>query len=361
MKKVSVFLAVFVTFFSLKGQPCDIRMYDIYSPIGSAVVTFLMCEAHTVNREFFDLCYSATYPNAEMIILYDNLGSTRKFNCHGYAWLRVEKGIDRWIGTGWTNDINEPEWVYVTDGSYYIVSQETYPGKVFWPNDDHTAITTEQSGWFISKWNQYPLFRHRWDDSPYGADFHYYVVNCSVTNNQIVNIIDKTITSGIDIISCGSVNAQNFTITNNATVNITAGEMVWLKPGFHAADGTNVSISINNNSPKSASTTQNSVIETKNETHKISKENDNHAVFLNKPEIKLFPNPNSGSFQLETNFSLSNITHFKITNLLGISIFETQHLDSKDIKLQDVSMGFYFIVATLKDGNVLTQKLMIQR
>jgi hypothetical protein len=80
------------------GQCEDTPMYDIFTPVGNRVTTWLTCEAPDEVREYYDDFYSSRYPNAEMITVYDNLSSTRKFNCHGYAWLRVEEGIDRWIG-----------------------------------------------------------------------------------------------------------------------------------------------------------------------------------------------------------------------------------------------------------------------
>ncbi|GHU59070.1 hypothetical protein FACS189411_15470 [Bacteroidia bacterium] len=73
-----------------------------------------MCEASLTTREAFDNTYSSNYPLAEKIVTYNSLSSTRKFNCHGYAWLRVETGIDRWIGYSVTTE----EDIYMTDGSY---------------------------------------------------------------------------------------------------------------------------------------------------------------------------------------------------------------------------------------------------
>ncbi|HNS30664.1 MAG TPA: T9SS type A sorting domain-containing protein [Tenuifilaceae bacterium] len=47
---------------------------------------------------------------------------------------------------------------------------------VSWSSGDHSAVTTQEAGWYISKWNEFPLIKHRWDDSPYGtADLKYYV------------------------------------------------------------------------------------------------------------------------------------------------------------------------------------------
>jgi len=83
----------------------------------------------------------------------------------------VEQGIDRWIGTGWYHlgDIVDPENIYMTDNSYTLMSQETYPGKVSWASGDHSAITTIQQGVFISKWNEWPLVQHAWNYSPFGT------------------------------------------------------------------------------------------------------------------------------------------------------------------------------------------------
>ena len=81
----------------------------------------------------------------------------------------------------------------------------------------------------------------------------------------------------------------------------------------------------------------------------------------NSYKINLLPNPNSGTFQLETNFSLADISHLKITNMLGVSVYETQKITSNTIQLQTTPNGLYFVVIILKDGNLLTEKMMIQR
>jgi hypothetical protein len=77
------------------------------------------------------------------------------------------------------------------------------------------------------------------------------------------------------------------------------------------------------------------------------------------PAFSILPNPNPGTFQLETNFPLSDIGNLKIVNLLGIPVFETQTLSSNTIQLQNAATGQYFVVMILKDGSVLTQKMMV--
>jgi hypothetical protein len=79
------------------------------------------------------------------------------------------------------------------------------------------------------------------------------------------------------------------------------------------------------------------------------------------PEFSVTPNPNAGTFQLETNFPLSEIDNLKITNTLGVTVYESQHLVSNEIQLQNSAPGLYFVVMVLKDGTALTQKVMVQR
>jgi hypothetical protein len=97
------------------------------------------------------------------------------------------------------------------------------------------------------------------------------------------------------------------------------------------------------------------------DTSDILEETENKEVGINeKPEIKLYPNPNPGIFQIETNFPLSNIGNFKVTNLLGVTVYETKNVSSNTIQLKSSSSGVHFVVIFLKDGSILTQKMMVQ-
>jgi hypothetical protein len=83
MKKAHIFLIICISCsHSLIAQCDDVQMYDIYTPMGNSVETWLMCES----------------------------------------------SIDRWIGYSYTT----AEDIYMTDGSYTEISQATYPGKVSW-------------------------------------------------------------------------------------------------------------------------------------------------------------------------------------------------------------------------------------
>lgn len=52
-KNIILFLTGFVFSYTLKGQ-CDIKMSDIYTPVGNPVVTFLMCESDNSVRDYWD-------------------------------------------------------------------------------------------------------------------------------------------------------------------------------------------------------------------------------------------------------------------------------------------------------------------
>ena len=77
-------------------------------------------------------------------------------------------------------------------------------------------------------------------------------------------------------------------------------------------------------------------------------------------ELNIVPNPNNGSFQMEANFPLSDIAHLKIVNLLGVPVLETQRVVSHTIQLENAVNGPYFVVMILKDGSVITRKMMVQ-
>ena len=186
-----------------------------------------MVNVDETDQERWDIYWFTRYPppNAIQIPTYNGYSSTGKFNCHGYAWLRVEQGIDRWIEK-YLNGSNLG--AFVRDGSYVEVPSETFPGKVFWTSDDHSAITTEEPGWVISKWANGPLCKHRWNYSPYGSSptLKDYVKNCEGDFvSPPTDFIDQTVTTDQTVTGC-SINVQNVIVTNNAKLKLgTLGEV----------------------------------------------------------------------------------------------------------------------------------------
>jgi len=179
----------------------DTLKCDIRTPNGSPVMTWAMLESSLETRQRLDNDFAELFPYAVQIITYDGRSSTRRFNCHGHTWLRVYGGANRWIGYDWTDMGRYPD-IFMTDGSYIQVATETYPGKVFWGRPgDHSAITTSQRGIFISKWNEGPLMKHAWNDSPFGTDnLMFFVRNTPQWPAHCDNCIQDGDETGLD---CG--------------------------------------------------------------------------------------------------------------------------------------------------------------
>lgn len=212
---------------------------DVKTPNYSNVVAYVTYESSDATREYFDFYFKTRYPNAEAIDTYPATddpdiyySSSRRFNCHGYAWYMMSSegsGLNdpRWIGYYYTTD----EDIFMTDGSYTEVQNEVYPGKVSWASGDHSAISTSETGRYISKWNEYPLMEHDWDDSPFGTqNLKYYQLNC------FRKIENKTINTDLTRTGC-QVLLKNVTIQNNVNVNITTGNWLDIQGTFNAYSG----------------------------------------------------------------------------------------------------------------------------
>jgi hypothetical protein len=160
---------------------------NVRTPKNSIVTAWITSESSTEARSGWDNYWKTRYPSNEAITTYDGYSSTRRFNCHGYAWYMVSdegSGLNdpRWIGYQYTTD----EDIYMSDGSYIKVANEMFPGKVSWSSGDHSAITTDVPGKFISKWNEWPLMKHDWDDTPFGTTNLKYYVSTNITGNSSV-------------------------------------------------------------------------------------------------------------------------------------------------------------------------------
>jgi len=151
-------------------------------------------------------------------------------------------------------------------------------------------------------------------------------------------------------------------VISSGTVSYKAGTEVRLLEGFHAKSGSNFSAQIEELDCNSTNAPSFSSPKGGDPDHIITEIPD---FSLSQPQIpyqiNLLPNPNNGAFQLETNFPLAEIEMFKVINLLGTTIYETKHLPSNAIQLPTYAQGVHFVVLFLKDGTVLTQKMMIRQ
>lgn len=154
----------------------------VKTPFGSNVPAWKMSELSASQRAFYDEDLSRQFPNAIKLQTYDGYSSTRRFNCHGYAWHRVEHqnspNEDCWIG--YDASENDPEKIYTTDGSYNRLNYNVAGAKIVWASGNHTAVNVDNT-WCISKWNECPLMKHRIGDSPFGnSNLQYYIIRLMV-------------------------------------------------------------------------------------------------------------------------------------------------------------------------------------
>jgi len=149
-------------------------------------------------------------------------------------------------------------------------------------------------------------------------------------------------------------------IPNKVSTTYKAGSEIQLIEGFHAKAGSTFHAKIEENT--ACSSKSNSIsYSSQSEVQKPDNVMGNSNTLNRTPNFSLSPNPNTGAFKIETNFPVTEVAHLKITNTLGVPVYETQTLVSNEIQLPNASAGLYFVVVVLNDGTLLNQKMMIQR
>jgi hypothetical protein len=199
------------------------------------------------------------------------------------------------------------------------------------------------------------------------------IIACQSTLNLQGNFYstheyDATL-DGLTIQASNTINVSNANFYSESNYTLTAGDKIVFLPGTTIKSGSNVVATIvpcsdnlvfcgvHSSNYKNTEIYSQTNDKNKNSAYfKNSSIEDKHNRYL----IDIYPNPNSGNFQLETNFPLSEIGNFKIMNLLGITVYETQHLVSNTIQINSSPAGQYFVVMILKDGNVVTRKVVVQ-
>ena len=178
--------------------------------------------------------YGLDYPNAEEVS-----GPSDTYNCHGYAWSITEGGPTVWIGLGHAGETHR----FVDDGSYIPASPDTPGAKVRYLNADHSAIA-ETADIFVSKWAQYPLYRHNKNDSPFPASGATPQVAYYKRNTPIVIAGPDSTPSNTNATYSVTTTARGVTFNN---WSITGGSYTITSGGTNNPSSLNVNIHIPSN------------------------------------------------------------------------------------------------------------------
>jgi len=221
-----VYLMIILFITNSISQAQDIQS-NVSTPKGNPVIAYITEEASDENREYFDDHFATAYPHAVQLSTYGtNYSSTRRFNCHGYAWYMTGVGGNhslvnpRWIGY---YAVNTDEAIYMSDGSYVQVENEMHPCKISWSSGDHSAISTTSTK-YISKWNEWPLMEHDWDDTPFGTNNLKYYVSTNINGSTSVlcnNLTRSFFTTNIPDASYDWSVGDGLTLNNDGEYNTT--------------------------------------------------------------------------------------------------------------------------------------------
>ena len=163
--------------------------------------------------------------------------SSKKYNCHGYAWHISDAGD--------TVDIETPDSYYFNGSNpSYLLNTDTtnlskvyYNGeKVYYYSAGHSAKTTETPGIVISKWGSGPLVQHKVRHCPYmGYTLRYYQIPMSspasvskgtaVPVSTTLNISNASYSwSGDGNYVCAAGSSMNGSVTGLNTTNSNQGK-----------------------------------------------------------------------------------------------------------------------------------------
>lgn len=137
----------------------------VYTPRGTGVsVTTMTYELSSAQITANNNYVATTYPSATR-----ERNSSRKYNCHSYAWYSTSTSNDRWMNIPGDDK-------YWQDGSYtqwhapYLWFSSM---KLSYASDDHSGIWVGTGSYVRSKWGQMGLMYHAWNYSPYNSSTTY--------------------------------------------------------------------------------------------------------------------------------------------------------------------------------------------
>lgn len=173
---------------------------DVY---GSTTTVNTKCNQQTItadiNKEMTDVEYQQVvndfrdkFPGG--IIPEEVRGSiTSLYNCHAFAWHMADNNTPAgyyWIIRSYQDMFSDDNLSkYWTDCYYQEVYQESAAEKIYYSGADHSAIKSDITGYYTSKWGLGPLVTHTPSDCPYLMTYMRYFAH---TQNCDHDRIDPT-------------------------------------------------------------------------------------------------------------------------------------------------------------------------
>lgn len=127
----------------------------VYTPNGTAVTVVVRSELTQAQITANNNYVANNYPNADRMS-----NSSRKYNCHSYAWYQANSSNPYWMDSPQDDK-------YWNDGSWVVSSNFWAVGsRLSWRSDDHSGVVTTNTKIF-SKWGQLPIMKHSMNYTPY--------------------------------------------------------------------------------------------------------------------------------------------------------------------------------------------------
>jgi len=185
-----------------------------------------------------------------------------------------------------------------------------------------------------------------------------------VSDNTIVESItltdpDDECYNAVEVLTVAEDEAV--TIGSNATAKFIAGEKVLLKPGFHAASGSDVHAYISSDYctalPTSAAPTVNE--DTENTKDDLASVDDFGSGFNEMEKlVNVYPNPTTGDLTIDF-LGIKTTATIRVVNFQGSVILETQTNQelAKKLDLRFLPIGVYVLVINT-EGEQITKKII---
>ena len=297
---------------------------------------FRLRSSHPINLNNVWIDYLRTNLNAGRPVLYGALG------IHAHYWVCDGYGDD---GNG-----NSHEHVYFHFNFGHTGSNDG------WYTVDNITADPHWNSLQEAVFDIYPDLNQDYCNFTLPLYLHYFTWNYGygMPIPFVHMIVPQTATRLWSVPESNSVPTSWHTIASGEAAIYTAHEEVRLLPGFHAAAG---SVFIARIEPctscdsKSRSTLLFAQSENTSEIYEFNNSNDTTVLSSNSNlqkerqsnDITLHPNPNNGTFTIQTNIDPQEIVSIRVLTPLGLVLYEQEGLPSRTIQLPSSAKGVYFV------------------